>query len=307
MKAFFENYGSQSIIFANNFDAIKSWMATLKETNGADDDLPLEWVQQMLKKTSGQRLTAEALAKKATMVRKTSGSSVTFCGRCCYLGEERPSEVGSGRADTREGAPIFIEETSNISHPAFVSPSRCSKGAPVSVEAAASSSGRSLMEGESRPAQRERSLSSSKVALFAAIKNGDTQKVSLLIESGADIESEDALGRRALFKAVESGSDAVVSMLLEKLADVNAETIDGRTALHEAAKNGLTGIVKLLVEKGADTNIQSTGGWMALYFAVMYKKVGCVQQLLKAGTKSRPSSGWGVNPAAWRNIVIWQH
>jgi hypothetical protein len=281
-------------------------MATLRETNGADDDLPLEWVQQMLKKTSGQRLTAEVLAKKTTMVRKTSSSSVTFCGRCCYIDEERPSEVGFGRADTRDVAPIFIEETSNVSQPAFVSPSRCSKRAPVSLEVAASSSGRSLMEGESRPVKRERSLGSSKVALFAAIKNGDTQQVSLLIESGADIESEDALGRRALFKAVESGSDAVVSIFLAKLADVNVKTVDGLTALHEAAKNGLTGIVKLLVEKGADTNIQCTGGWTALYFAVMYEKPGCVQQLMKAGTNPDLQADGGVNSAAWRNMVVWQ-
>jgi ankyrin repeat protein len=76
--------------------------------------------------------------------------------------------------------------------------------------------------------------------------------VKLLLEKGADVESNDTRnGRTPLSWAAGSGHEAVVKLLLEKGADVERISNNGRTPLCCAALNGHEVMVNLLLEKGA--------------------------------------------------------
>src|SRR5215468_10076682 len=88
--------------------------------------------------------------------------------------------------------------------------------------------------------------------LMYATAFGNAQQMKLLLESGADVNGQNAFRATALIWA---GGDAVKSrMLIEHGADVNVHTQQGRTPLMAAAKrNGNADLVRLLLEKGADT------------------------------------------------------
>jgi ankyrin repeat protein len=85
-----------------------------------------------------------------------------------------------------------------------------------------------------------------------AAKEGHEAVVKLLLEKGANVESEDRHdGHRPLWWAVERGHEAVVKLLLEKGADVESEDgYYGHTPLSWAALKGHEAIMKLLLEKG---------------------------------------------------------
>eukprot|EP00282_Hemiselmis_andersenii_P014912 CAMPEP_0114128332 /NCGR_PEP_ID=MMETSP0043_2-20121206/10874_1 /TAXON_ID=464988 /ORGANISM="Hemiselmis andersenii, Strain CCMP644" /LENGTH=168 /DNA_ID=CAMNT_0001221511 /DNA_START=62 /DNA_END=564 /DNA_ORIENTATION=- len=88
-----------------------------------------------------------------------------------------------------------------------------------------------------------------------AAYRGDVNKVqSLLVESGANPDEIDSLGRTILIHAAAQGHEEVVRALLAAGADVNfaPTTGDGRTALHWAAANGHRGCCELLQAAGAD-------------------------------------------------------
>ncbi|KAI9766196.1 MAG: hypothetical protein M1839_005012 [Geoglossum umbratile] len=299
MRAFFENHGSKSIVFAKNLDGIRAWIANLRTVDEqSTDNLPLKWIQQMLRKTSAQPLAAETLAKEAAMAGKTEHPPVTFCGLCCRAGKERSTKVQFSNIDTQVMTTIPIGESPYISQhtpPSSPPPSSSSLEATLSSEEL-------LIEGPSYSTIRELPLRSSRAALFATIRRADAQGMSLLIDKGVSVESGDCYGRRALFKAVESGNDAIVSILLAKGAEVNAKTTDGLTALHEAAQRGLVGVMKLLIEKGADANIRSSDGRTALHLAVLHEKPICVQELVGAGADLDTQRNGGYTPlheAAW--------
>ena len=54
--------------------------------------------------------------------------------------------------------------------------------------------------------------------------------------------------------AAEGGYKAVAQLLLEKGADVNTENRYRETALHLTARYGLEAVAQLLLENGADAN-----------------------------------------------------
>ncbi|MDP8249068.1 MAG: ankyrin repeat domain-containing protein [Candidatus Tritonobacter lacicola] len=68
--------------------------------------------------------------------------------------------------------------------------------------------------------------------LMRAAQDGDTAKVKLLIEQGANINDRDAHGMTPLMHAAGKGRAEVVKLLLESGADASAEA--GETALYDA-------------------------------------------------------------------------
>ena len=136
-------------------------------------------------------------------------------------------------------------------------------------------------------------------ALMWASRQGDVDRVKLLIKSGADVNAiDDAFGHTALMKAntaevaqllinagaeinlcakygwtaleqsVDYGQYEKIKILLAAGADVNARnTCDGKTALMEACGRGWKEIVKLLIESGAMVNMQDKEGHNAVWYA----------------------------------------
>ncbi|KAJ5909044.1 hypothetical protein N7495_001726 [Penicillium taxi] len=83
--------------------------------------------------------------------------------------------------------------------------------------------------------------------------------VNLLVEKGADIETEDKDGQTPLSWASKNGHETIVKLLLGKEY--------GQTPLSWASKNGHETVVKLLLEKGADIKTKDKYGRTPLSWA----------------------------------------
>lgn len=116
---------------------------------------------------------------------------------------------------------------------------------------------------------------------------GHTDKVRLLLESGADVNARDTNGDTPLIAAAFMGFNETVRLLLDKGADVNAQNNLGSTALMEAATMNKPEAVELLLSSGAETTAKNMAGLSALDLALKEKHLE-MGNLLKFGaiTKS---------------------
>lgn len=117
---------------------------------------------------------------------------------------------------------------------------------------------------------------------------GSDEAAQLLLEKGANPNSQDGTGRTPLMEAALRGRVELVKQLLEKNADPNLVDQQGYTALMCVnAKNpeDVEAIVKLLIEKGADVNAQAIDGNTPLKHALDLKLPGMIQALRAAGAQ----------------------
>ncbi|HKB64599.1 MAG TPA: ankyrin repeat domain-containing protein [Pyrinomonadaceae bacterium] len=91
-------------------------------------------------------------------------------------------------------------------------------------------------------------------ALMRAALDGNTEKVTELIQQGVDINQRDEDGRTALMFAVINSHYETTRVLLEYGADVNAKSNKGGTALMGAASEGDLRMVQALLDGGADVH-----------------------------------------------------
>lgn len=97
--------------------------------------------------------------------------------------------------------------------------------------------------------------------LLLASSYGKFDIVKFLLESGADIEAKDKMGRTPLITAArERGGIDVIKLLVEKGATVNAVDDSGDSALSLAAWRGFEDIVDYLLEKGANVPVNDNQG-----------------------------------------------
>jgi len=100
--------------------------------------------------------------------------------------------------------------------------------------------------------------------LHAASWHCEIELMNVLLDKGADIESEDENAMTPLFYAIRSSKLEAVSFLLERGAKVNIYDIEeGRTPLHHAALHGKTKILRVLLDAGADGTVKDDNGQMA--------------------------------------------
>ena len=87
---------------------------------------------------------------------------------------------------------------------------------------------------------------------MAAVKQGDTAKVKILLDRGADIETRNpADGRTALMLSALQRRNALVNLLIQRGAKVEAQDDDGVTALMWAAFGNNVDAVRALRKAGA--------------------------------------------------------
>lgn len=98
------------------------------------------------------------------------------------------------------------------------------------------------------------------------IGSGSLQRVGLLLDSGAGINSRDTEGRTPLMWASVGGKVPMMCLLIERGAEINTVCNLGKTALMRAASYGRTEAVRLLIEHGADVNATTEHGLTALDF-----------------------------------------
>lgn len=160
--------------------------------------------------------------------------------------------------------------------------------------------------------------------------------VEFLLDSGADIESEDTRGRTPLLCALEGGKADAVGLLRERgaatsgvcaaialgewdraVSMVEAETQqevvlpDGTSLLLYAARFGCEPVVKVLLDRGADPNRTSDRWWMdatTLHTAAHYGHTEICRLLLDAGAGIETANLQNYQPlhiaARWRNPPV---
>ncbi|MGB4190937.1 MAG: ankyrin repeat domain-containing protein, partial [Rickettsiales bacterium] len=101
--------------------------------------------------------------------------------------------------------------------------------------------------------------------LHFASSNGNDKTVKLLIDASASLDIKANNGCTALHAAAaEKDNDKVVKLLIDAGASLDIKTNNGRTALYLASSNGNDKTVKLLVDGGASLDIKANGGLTAL-------------------------------------------
>jgi ankyrin repeat protein len=117
--------------------------------------------------------------------------------------------------------------------------------------------------------------------LMYAAENGSLDAMRLLIDSGADVNTQNAFGSTALLWSVADA--AKVRLLLDHGAQVNTPARSGRTALIVAAfTNPAAEVVKLLLAKGAKVDVMDARHVTPLNAATFGNDTATVRLLLEA-------------------------
>ena len=127
--------------------------------------------------------------------------------------------------------------------------------------------------------------------LHAASVKGHLEVASILVESGADLNSLDNLGKIPLHRVSQGGhlvmvesSLEIARLLVSHGADVNAtDNIEGDTPLHAAARSGYREIAKLLIECGTSPDVLNRNRKTPLHVACGNGKLDVSRFLIDQG------------------------
>uniref|UniRef100_A0A0G4FEN2 Uncharacterized protein n=1 Tax=Chromera velia CCMP2878 TaxID=1169474 RepID=A0A0G4FEN2_9ALVE len=114
-------------------------------------------------------------------------------------------------------------------------------------------------------------------------QSGHPEVVSLLLAAGAPVDAGNRVGKTGLMFASIVGNDAVVRVLLKAGADVNRTDRGGVTALRWAVHRGHAKVVKTFLEAGADVNTTDRSDGTVLRLASTMGQTELVRVLLGAG------------------------
>ncbi|XP_041933228.1 histone-lysine N-methyltransferase EHMT2 isoform X1 [Alosa sapidissima] len=139
-----------------------------------------------------------------------------------------------------------------------------------------------LMEGIDPAYQAD--SQSRRCALHAAAQRGFLEVCYLLVEAGAKVDAQDKTLRTPLLEAIANSHMDVVRYLIQSGACVYHAEEDGSTGLHHAAKLGHLDIVTLLLGTGqVDVNAQDSGGWTPIIWAAEHRHLDVIRALLDRG------------------------
>jgi ankyrin repeat protein len=144
--------------------------------------------------------------------------------------------------------------------------------------------------------------------MLAALRDGGSDIVALMLAKGAKVNAADGVGDTALLLAAEIGNIETMRLLIAKGADVHAINRYGDSTLFAAARGRRTEAVRLMIEKGVDPNLATT--WfpsvrngqiaqlklVALDRAANFGPVQMVRDLLKAGANVNAQDSRGLTP-----------
>ena len=121
--------------------------------------------------------------------------------------------------------------------------------------------------------------------LHMACLHGNVDGAKLLVDKGAEIEVTDDDGCTPMFRTIESGHTAIVRLLLEKGANPDSEPCDGYdpyTYLYHAASDNHIDIVESLLDAGADPDWGGEYAKTALDMAIFHGNLAMVRMILKS-------------------------
>ena len=127
-----------------------------------------------------------------------------------------------------------------------------------------------------------------------AVIANDMERVTYLVENGADAGTRDGDGYTALGNAVRFGYAPIAKYLIEHKADTNATDLSGWTPLMYAAWIDDDGLVRLLLAHGAKIDFTKEGsGLTPLAIAAQNGKKKAAAALVDAGADVNISVGRG--------------
>jgi ankyrin repeat protein len=119
--------------------------------------------------------------------------------------------------------------------------------------------------------------------LLAAARDADWDRLAILLDSGADVNSAWGDGSTTLHWSSYHDDVDTTRRLLARGADVNAANDLGATPLWLAAENASEAMTRLLLEAGADPSIALSSGETPLVTAALTGNAAVVKLLLAAG------------------------
>ena len=118
--------------------------------------------------------------------------------------------------------------------------------------------------------------------LLEAIRTNDINRVRELIAAGADVNfrKQTILGPTPLIYAARRKNENILHLLIDSGADINGVDRIGRSALHDSDDEN---IVRILIDAGIDLNIRDNDGETALMIASFYGYLSIVNMLIEGG------------------------
>ena len=130
------------------------------------------------------------------------------------------------------------------------------------------------------------------VSLVDAVRSGDRETVTGLLESGLSASSAEPDGTAALHWASQRDDLSMVQLLLAFGAEVDAPNRYGVTPLMLAVTNGSPLVVEALIGAGASVDGVMSGGDTVLMVAARTGRVDVVEQLLATGVVVDATETW---------------
>jgi len=133
--------------------------------------------------------------------------------------------------------------------------------------------------------------------LLHAVLNWDVTSVEVCLRMGADVDRRlvKSYNDSLLHLAVKRSSAECVASLLDHGARINVQNALGKTPLHHGVAMPRKEILELLLERGSDMELRDEEGATALWTAVAYRMVESVKILMAAGASPHVRDGNGTS------------
>ncbi|XP_013400021.1 titin isoform X4 [Lingula anatina] len=147
--------------------------------------------------------------------------------------------------------------------------------------------------------------------LHCSARSGHDQVTDLLLERGAPYSAKTKNGLTPLHMAAQGDHVDCARLLLYHKAPVDDVTVDYLTPLHVAAHCGNVKTAKLLLDRKAEPNSRALNGFTPLHIACKKNRIKVVELLLKYGATIEATTESGLTPLhvasfmGHMNIVIY--
>ncbi len=133
--------------------------------------------------------------------------------------------------------------------------------------------------------------------LSLAIESGHVERVRLLLDNGADVNTKVYNGFSLLHYSVLYANFEIAKLLIERGAFIDAVDDFGKTPLHWACSvRHCEPIAALLIEKGANPNVENEDGQTPLHIVAQREDKTLIDLLLKAGANPNAKDNRGRKP-----------
>lgn len=169
-----------------------------------------------------------------------------------------------------------------------------SRACPLFLFAFALSTGNSLAQSKDDARQEliRRGITVSEKSFIEAIESGQSEAVTLFIQSGMDPNKRTPSGL-PLHYACSGGKRQIAEILISNGAGYAGER---DTCLHAAAYCGLAELVSKLLSMGANINSTTADGWTPLHLALHFRHKEIAEFLVSRGADINRQNGDGQTP-----------